>query len=414
MKTAAAFVALSGLASSAFAATVNPNNLPHTSEAGQYGYNDCAKYGDSTTANCQTLYLESLDDFCLYAPPKKGTVGDMEREVVSWCTKAGHGARLIPKGTITGAHMIRTPNYIQITGTIKGTNINIPAGDDGGELDPHGADGNGNPVGAVVLSTINGQLTQIKEWNSFISDDEFCIRACYNGPDAWKWCNHIYDVMGCYWNDPGNYDAGSFDTCKADNVAMPMGEYKLANGKTSTWHQGVNPTPTGQAPAKSSQCTKQATIAAASYTTQRVTTSVRPTTTTKAATTKTTTTKASVPTSGSGKSCSADSDCPASGVPANGHAKCLRKQCSFLCNRSSGWTESADGNSCVKAGSAATTTSKAPAASSGSGGSCKADTDCPSAGVPAHGHAKCLKNKCTFLCNRTSGYVQQGNTCVKA
>lgn len=43
-----------------------------------------------------------------------------------------------PAGTITGAHMIRTPHFIQITGTLKGTNINIKNGDEGGELDPHG------------------------------------------------------------------------------------------------------------------------------------------------------------------------------------------------------------------------------------------------------------------------------------
>jgi hypothetical protein len=131
--------------------------------------------------------------------------------------------------------MIRTPHYVQISGTLKGQNLNIKGGDQGGELDPHGgafsllflitlssvaspsspcrlalsrsllflplpngrsrrlsvspsaADGLGNPHGAVVLSTVNGKLTQIKEWNSFISDTEFCIRACYNGPDAWRW-----------------------------------------------------------------------------------------------------------------------------------------------------------------------------------------------------------------------------------
>lgn len=27
---------------------------------------------------------------------------------------------------------------------------------------------------------------------------------------------HIYDVMGCEWNEPGNYESG-FDTCDADS-----------------------------------------------------------------------------------------------------------------------------------------------------------------------------------------------------
>ncbi|GAA6014066.1 hypothetical protein JCM10207_000225 [Rhodosporidiobolus poonsookiae] len=346
---AAAALALSAALSVNAGATVDPNNLPHTSESGQYGYNDCTKYGDSPSANCQTLHIESLDDFCLYAPPKAGsTIGDTERYEVAWCTKAGHGARLLPKGTITGAHMIRTPNYIQISGTLDGTKINIKKGDDGGELDPHGADGNGNPIGAVVLSTVNGKLTQIKEWTSFISDDEFCIRACYNGPDAWRWCNHIYDVMGCYWNEPGSYAKGSFDTCKADNVAYPMGEYPVVkNGKTSisTWHQGVNPTPAAQKAAKSSQCTKQATIVAASYgvkTTTKATTTAKPTTTTKKTTTTTTTKKATA-TAGT---CKVTKDCKQK-LPANAHYYCNKalQQCTFNCNKN----YKKSGNKCVKA-----------------------------------------------------------------
>jgi hypothetical protein len=36
-------------------------------------------------------------------------------------------------------------------------------------------------------------------------------------------------VMGCFWNMPANYDAGKFESCKADND-LPMGVYG-----TSTW-----------------------------------------------------------------------------------------------------------------------------------------------------------------------------------
>ncbi|GAA5980350.1 hypothetical protein JCM11641_001775 [Rhodosporidiobolus odoratus] len=305
MKAVLALAALSALPAAFAGATVDPNNLPHTSESGQYGYNDCTKYGDSSTANCQTLRVESLDDFCLYAPPQKATIGDSERYEVAYCTRSGHGTRLFPKGTITGAHYLKTPDYIQITGTLDGTKINIPKGDEGGELDPHGADGNGNPIGAVVLSSaLTGSLTQVKEWTQFISDNEFCLRICNNGPNAYRWCNHIYDVMGCYWNEPGNYNKGSFDTCAADDVAYPMGEYPVVkNGKTSisTWHQGVNPTPSAQAPAKSSQCKSQATITAASYTTSRVTTTTRPTSTKAPSAT-----------------CTATSQCN-NAVPANAH-----------------------------------------------------------------------------------------------
>ena len=44
------------------------------------------------------------------------------------------------------------------------TSLNIPKGDAGGELDPHGADGNGNPIGGLVFSSAFGQLQQIHEW----------------------------------------------------------------------------------------------------------------------------------------------------------------------------------------------------------------------------------------------------------
>ena len=49
----------------------------------------------------------------------------------------------MPDGTITGAHFVQTPDYVQVTGVGDLTLINIPKGDAGGELDPHGADGNG-------------------------------------------------------------------------------------------------------------------------------------------------------------------------------------------------------------------------------------------------------------------------------
>ncbi|GAA6021779.1 hypothetical protein JCM8202_004347 [Rhodotorula sphaerocarpa] len=252
------------------ASSVDPNNLPHKSEAGQYGYNDCGKYKDSPSSKCQTLWINSVNDFCLYAPPKTATIGDSERYEVSWCTKAGHGTRLIPAGALKSAHFIRTKRYIQISGTGDFTKMKIGRGDAGGELDPHGADGNGNPIGAVVLTNaFSGKLEQVKEWHQFIGANKFCIRICRNDdPDNWKWCNHIYDTEGCYWSDPARYGSG-FDTCAADTVVMPPGEYKLSNGHTSTFYHGQNPTPTAHPPAKSSQCTKQKTITAARYPTSK-------------------------------------------------------------------------------------------------------------------------------------------------
>ena len=87
-----------------------------------------------------TSFLNVLD-FCLWAPsvPNK-TVGQAEGEMVAWCSKPGHGTRLIPAGALTGLQFLKTPDYIQIVGFIDQTKINIANGDYGGEMDPHGAD----------------------------------------------------------------------------------------------------------------------------------------------------------------------------------------------------------------------------------------------------------------------------------
>lgn len=50
-----------------------------------------------------------------------------------------------------------------------------------------------------------------------MSDSEFCFRGCKDGPNAPALCQHIYDVMGCQWNMPGNYAAGTFERCLGDS-----------------------------------------------------------------------------------------------------------------------------------------------------------------------------------------------------
>ena len=56
----------------------------------------------------------------------------------------------------------------------------------------------GNPIGGLVFtSAFGGSLQQAHEWTNFMSADQFCIRACKDGPRAPEYCQHIYDVMGC-------------------------------------------------------------------------------------------------------------------------------------------------------------------------------------------------------------------------
>lgn len=142
----------------------DPNNPPVTSEQGQSGfvvfsgltvfvlilslslsrYNNCAHWGDSPTSECQTVYINNVEDFCLFAPPARSpatplstfafwipwntctadsTISDTEQYEVAHCTHTGHGARLMPAGTLRGVHVVPTPHYIQVTGVGDFTKI---------------------------------------------------------------------------------------------------------------------------------------------------------------------------------------------------------------------------------------------------------------------------------------------------
>lgn len=169
---------------------------------------------------------------------------------------------MIPDGAVQGVQLLQTPSYVQISGQWDGTRVNIPAGDAGGELDPHGATGEGNPVGGNVTTHLaTGNNVFYEEWMMFIGANQFCFRICtanLNGVGVDKQCEHIYDVMGCQWVmalDPNTFYSNQFISCKADVAAAPgvYGGY--------TWYQGMEPTPSTPAyiPA-SSQCTTYATI----------------------------------------------------------------------------------------------------------------------------------------------------------
>ncbi|KAM5543469.1 hypothetical protein V8D89_002720 [Ganoderma adspersum] len=246
-----------------YSQTFTPDSAPKTSRPTQTGTNQCGSFS-SQNSMCQNAYVNSIQDFCLFAPHEPGPmtqIGSMERTVVAWCLRPGYGTRIIPQGTITGAHFVQTPDYVQVTGIGDLTKLNIPKGDTTTtlELDPHGEDGLGNPIGGLVFSSAFGDgMTQMHEWTNFVAEGEFCIRACKDGPAAAALCQHIYDLMDCRWNMPGSYKAG-FDTCKGEN-GEPVG---IDDDDGSVFQQGDPVTPSAHPTPSTSQCTTVSTVGGA-------------------------------------------------------------------------------------------------------------------------------------------------------
>ncbi|KAJ1030956.1 hypothetical protein NDA18_002181 [Ustilago nuda] len=273
--------------------------------------------------------INSLEDFCLWGPAEYGTVGEKERSGVAYCTTDRHGTRLIPDGTIEGAHFVRTRDYVQVTGVGDFTSILIPDGDDGGEFDPHGADDLGNPIGGIVYTTANpatnGEPYFVSEWTNFMSYNQFCLRACW-GERAAAQCEHIYDVMGCRWNIPANYEPGVFETCDGD-VGLLQSIYG-----SSTFPQGDPVTPSAHPAPSSSQCSTVGTIShgllAASA--NETSTSVASSSTTSAGVTSTTSRVASVATSPSSAGTNGSSNSGSSGSNANSNQNTATSSASTL------------------------------------------------------------------------------------
>jgi len=196
----------------------------------QTGYNICNATTEGPNSMCQTMFVNDITDFCLWGGPKPNSViGDVEAEVVAYCTKAGHGTRIMPPGTLTAVQFIKAPGYIQVTGLFNQTGIDLQANDAGGELDPHGADLAGNPLGGLVFSNNlpsskdNATIIQVQNWSNFVGGNQFCIKACDPTVTSPDYCQNVFDTQGCSFNMPASYAPNEFTSCLGENQAPPGG-----------------------------------------------------------------------------------------------------------------------------------------------------------------------------------------------
>ncbi|KAJ8521294.1 hypothetical protein ONZ45_g1968 [Pleurotus djamor] len=203
-----------------------PDGIPYQADTEhlirgvQHGYNRCNSTTENQESLCQTAFVNSVDDFCLWGADKPNSlVGNSEGEA-----------------------FIRTPDYLQVVGFIDQTRINWASGDWGGEMDPHGADLRGNPLGGLMYSNgwsngNNDSYAQVIEWHNFMGGDAFCMKVCdQTKPNAARYCEHILDRIGCAYNAPHNAQPGVFESCLGDNQDFP-GIYTDAAGAVQTYTQ---------------------------------------------------------------------------------------------------------------------------------------------------------------------------------
>ncbi|EMD31526.1 hypothetical protein CERSUDRAFT_89048 [Gelatoporia subvermispora B] len=231
----------------------------------QQGYNICNSTTQNQESMCQTMVVNHIDDFCLWAPPiPNSTIGDTEGEEVAWCTKPGYGTRLMPAGALQGMQYLIAPDYIMLTGFVDQSLIDMAPDDFGGELDPHGADLRGNPIGGLLYSnaypttnTDNSSYTQVNEWTEYIGSNTFCIKICNpQSTNQLAMCNNRYDLIGISFNCPSTPTNGTFEVCDSDDMD-PVGVY-TSDGQTITWSQPnvgpVTSVPYTPTPPASSNC----------------------------------------------------------------------------------------------------------------------------------------------------------------
>ncbi|CDR88572.1 uncharacterized protein SPSC_04399 [Sporisorium scitamineum] len=194
----------------------------------------------------RTIYINSASDFCLLMPPDptKQNLVDAEAIAVAYCTNPTNGTRPMPDKLIKTAHFRRTPSYVQISGTYDPAVMNLGDNDCGGEYDSEGAKGVGNPAGVTMRN--GSYFTQFMGACDIPGSPVFCLRMC----PSYEYCRNTFDLMGCLWNQPGDYDEPqAFTNCDA-NADLPIGVYN----SSYTFRQGMSVTPPPVTAPASSNC----------------------------------------------------------------------------------------------------------------------------------------------------------------
>lgn len=67
------------------------------------------------------LYINSANDFCLLMPPNpvEQNIVDAEAVAVAYCMNPTNDTRPFPDGFLKTAHYRKTPDYVQISGTVS-------------------------------------------------------------------------------------------------------------------------------------------------------------------------------------------------------------------------------------------------------------------------------------------------------
>ncbi|WVQ67136.1 uncharacterized protein L199_005331 [Kwoniella botswanensis] len=202
--------------------------------------NDKTKDNSDAQSQSKELWLMSHEDFCVYGLSEENR-GKMLSEsvdnVISYCSKSGHGTRLIPDGTLKGVTYVRTPSWVQVSGSGDFSQIGISPDDSGAQFDSSSH----NPQGSSLITSQGGDPA--KDWVTMISGQTFCVRACFGDP---AFCPTQYDSLGCYFltsNGVGWHDV--WQDCEGDEGDPPG----LIDGQTYT--PGIGPVPTQSIPAVS-------------------------------------------------------------------------------------------------------------------------------------------------------------------